>query len=226
MRVHPLAEPVHQGRRRGHHRRVSTPGGWTRRAPPTCWPSRWTSLRPGLVNEEPEEGVLGDLVLCVAVAERQGESAGHGTQAEPGSLTTHGILHLLGYDHAEPEEHKVMFGLQDQAPRAVARAPSMIGDSLWPLGAAAVLVVLAGLFAAADAALAGFSRARALEAPRRGARRRETAGDRPGGRAPPPQHRAAAADCCARSLPSSSSRSTSTTTSTPRGGPAPGCPWP
>ncbi|MEV5003663.1 hemolysin family protein [Nocardioides sp. LML1-1-1.1] len=39
----------------------------------------------------------------------------------------------------------------------------MIGDSLWPLGAAAVLVVLAGLFAAADAALAGFSRARALE---------------------------------------------------------------
>ncbi len=39
----------------------------------------------------------------------------------------------------------------------------MIGDSLWPLGAAAVLVVLAGLFAAADAALAGFSKARALE---------------------------------------------------------------
>lgn len=39
----------------------------------------------------------------------------------------------------------------------------MIGDSLWPLAAAAVLVVLAGLFAAADAALSGFSRARALE---------------------------------------------------------------
>ncbi|GAA3537469.1 hemolysin family protein [Nocardioides daeguensis] len=39
----------------------------------------------------------------------------------------------------------------------------MIADSLWPLGAAAVLVVLAGLFAAADAALAGFSRARAQE---------------------------------------------------------------
>ena len=71
-------------------------------------------LRPGLVNEEPEEGVLGDLVLCVAVAERQGETAGHGTLAELELLTTHGILHLLGYDHAEPEEHKVMFGLQDQ----------------------------------------------------------------------------------------------------------------
>ncbi|HWJ10643.1 MAG TPA: rRNA maturation RNase YbeY, partial [Nocardioides sp.] len=71
-------------------------------------------LRPGLVNEEPEEGVLGDLVLCVAVAERQGAEAGHGTLAELELLTTHGILHLLGYDHAEPEEHKVMFGLQDQ----------------------------------------------------------------------------------------------------------------
>ncbi|GAA4801944.1 rRNA maturation RNase YbeY [Nocardioides caeni] len=71
-------------------------------------------LRPGLVNEEPEEGVLGDLVLCPTVAERQGEAAGHGTLAELELLTTHGILHLLGYDHAEPEEHKVMFGLQDQ----------------------------------------------------------------------------------------------------------------
>lgn len=71
-------------------------------------------LRPGLVNEEPEEGVLGDLVLCPAVAQRQGETAGHGTLAELELLTVHGILHLLGYDHAEPEEHKEMFGLQDQ----------------------------------------------------------------------------------------------------------------
>ncbi|WP_300391156.1 rRNA maturation RNase YbeY [uncultured Nocardioides sp.] len=71
-------------------------------------------LRPGLVGEEPEEGVLGDLVLCPAVAERQGETAGHGTVAELDLLTVHGILHLLGYDHAEPEEHKEMFGLQDE----------------------------------------------------------------------------------------------------------------
>ena len=71
-------------------------------------------LRPGLVNEEPEEGVLGDLVLCPAVAERQGETAGHGTQAEVELLTVHGILHLLGYDHAEPDEHAEMFGLQDR----------------------------------------------------------------------------------------------------------------
>lgn len=71
-------------------------------------------LRPGLVGEEPEEGVLGDLVLCPAIAQQQGETAGHGTWAEIELLTTHGILHLLGYDHAEPEEHKEMFGLQDQ----------------------------------------------------------------------------------------------------------------
>ena len=71
-------------------------------------------LRPGKVNEELEEGVLGDLVLCPDVAARQGETAGHGAEAEIELLTVHGILHLLGYDHAEPEEHKVMFGLQDE----------------------------------------------------------------------------------------------------------------
>jgi probable rRNA maturation factor len=69
-------------------------------------------LRPGLVNEEPEEGVLGDLVLCPTVAERQAHDAGHSTQDEVDLLTVHGILHLLGYDHAEPDEHKEMFGLQ------------------------------------------------------------------------------------------------------------------
>ena len=69
-------------------------------------------LRPGLVNEEPEEGVLGDLVLCHAVAEQQAKTAGHATADEVDLLTVHGILHLLGYDHAEPEEHREMFGLQ------------------------------------------------------------------------------------------------------------------
>jgi probable rRNA maturation factor len=75
-------------------------------------------LRPGMINEEPEEGVLGDLVLCPAVAARQAEEAaakgqtGYGVTDELELLTVHGILHLLGYDHAEPEEHAEMFGLQ------------------------------------------------------------------------------------------------------------------
>lgn len=75
-------------------------------------------LRPGKVNEEPEEGVLGDLVLCPAVALRQAEEAaekgqrGYTVTDELDLLTVHGILHLLGYDHADPEEHAEMFALQ------------------------------------------------------------------------------------------------------------------
>lgn len=58
------------------------------------------------------QGVLGDIVLCPAVAARQGEVAGHGTDTELALLLTHGVLHLLGHDHAEPEEHERMFALQ------------------------------------------------------------------------------------------------------------------
>ena len=72
-------------------------------------------LRPGSARdegEEPEQGLLGDVVLCPEVARRQGEEAGHGTTAELHLLCTHGVLHLLGYDHADPEEHREMFGIQ------------------------------------------------------------------------------------------------------------------
>jgi probable rRNA maturation factor len=71
-------------------------------------------LRPGRVNEEPEEGILGDIMIAPVIAARQAETAGHSELAELELLTTHGILHLLGYDHAEPEEHREMFGLQDE----------------------------------------------------------------------------------------------------------------
>jgi probable rRNA maturation factor len=69
-------------------------------------------LRPGGQDKPSEPGVLGDVIICPQVAARQAEQAGHGTQDEIDLLCTHGILHLLGYDHAEPEEHKEMFGLQ------------------------------------------------------------------------------------------------------------------
>ncbi len=65
-------------------------------------------------GESPEPGMLGDVVICPQVAAEQGEAAGHGLPGELELLLTHGILHLLGHDHAEPEEHAVMFGLQDQ----------------------------------------------------------------------------------------------------------------
>ncbi len=119
MRVHPLAELCIKA--------VDEPTiaelneKWMEKEGPTdvlAFPM--DELRPGKVNEEPEEGVLGDLVLCPAVAERQATErreagqADYTTEAELQLLTVHGILHLLGYDHAEPEEHRVMFGLQDQ----------------------------------------------------------------------------------------------------------------
>ena len=71
-------------------------------------------LRPGKDDEEPEPGLLGDVVLCPQVAAVQARRAGHSTADELHLLLTHGILHLLGYDHAEPDEEKEMFGLQRQ----------------------------------------------------------------------------------------------------------------
>lgn len=69
-------------------------------------------LRAGDPSGPRVGGVLGDIVLCPAVAARQGEAAGHGTETELALLLTHGVLHLLGHDHAEPEEHERMFALQ------------------------------------------------------------------------------------------------------------------
>ncbi|GAB77565.1 probable rRNA maturation factor [Austwickia chelonae] len=69
-------------------------------------------LRPGRDGETSPEGVLGDIVICPEVAEKQAAEAGHTPAEEELLLVTHGILHLLGYDHAEPEEEKEMFELQ------------------------------------------------------------------------------------------------------------------
>ena len=130
-------------------------------------------LRPGLVDEEPEEGVLGDLVLCPEIAATQGETAGHGRDAEIELLTVHGILHLLGYDHAEPEEHREMFGLQDQllaawrqpgtGPASPTRTPTHDRERSGLLVRQPPWSCSPGVFTAADAALGGFSRARAEE---------------------------------------------------------------
>ncbi len=69
-------------------------------------------LRPGNDDQVTPPGLLGDVVLCPQVAEGQAEAAGHTTMDELLLLTTHGILHLLGFDHAEPDEEKEMFSLQ------------------------------------------------------------------------------------------------------------------
>jgi probable rRNA maturation factor len=58
--------------------------------------------------------LLGDVVLCPVVAAAQAEEAGHSMEAELHLLCTHGILHLVGYDHADPAQEKEMFAEQSR----------------------------------------------------------------------------------------------------------------
>ena len=69
-------------------------------------------LRPGTDDVITPAGLLGDIVLCPQVAVGQASAAGHTLMDELLLLTCHGLLHLLGFDHAVPEEEKEMFGLQ------------------------------------------------------------------------------------------------------------------
>ncbi len=73
-------------------------------------------LEPGGRPDAPEPGpeMLGDIVLCPEFAATQAADAGHTLGQELALLTVHGVLHLLGYDHAEPDEEKEMFALQRQ----------------------------------------------------------------------------------------------------------------
>ncbi len=95
--------------------------------------------------DAPETGpaLLGDIVLCPEFAKAQARTAGHGLADELHLLTVHGVLHLLGYDHAEPEQEREMFGLQGKLlgdwraarEQAAARAAQHRSDSA-VLGAA------------------------------------------------------------------------------------------
>jgi probable rRNA maturation factor len=71
-------------------------------------------LRPGSDGDEYEEGMVGDILLCPQVAAEQAPANGQTPQQEIDLLTIHGVLHLLGYDHAEPDERKEMFALQSR----------------------------------------------------------------------------------------------------------------
>ncbi|WP_116050955.1 rRNA maturation RNase YbeY [Amycolatopsis palatopharyngis] len=69
-----------------------------------------STRRPDAPESSP--ALLGDIVLCPAFAKDQAHTAGHSLTDELHLLTVHGVLHLLGYDHAEPAEEREMFGLQ------------------------------------------------------------------------------------------------------------------
>ncbi|HCS60282.1 MAG TPA: rRNA maturation RNase YbeY [Microbacterium sp.] len=79
-------------------------------------------LRPGSEDHPTAPGLLGDIVLCPQVAEAQAQTAGHTLLDELILLTTHGLLHLLGFDHAEPDEEREMFGLQKELIQGFAHA--------------------------------------------------------------------------------------------------------
>lgn len=69
-------------------------------------------LRPGTADHPTPPGMLGDICICPKVAARQAAESGHSAAEEMLLLATHGMLHLLGYDHATDAEREVMFALQ------------------------------------------------------------------------------------------------------------------
>lgn len=58
--------------------------------------------------------ILGDIYICLKRAEDQAKEYGHSFLRELSFLSIHGLLHLLGYDHMEKEDEKVMFELQER----------------------------------------------------------------------------------------------------------------
>jgi len=125
MRIHPLAELSvllvdERTMTELHERWMGEPGPTDVLAFPMdeLRPPHLGGNRAGDPEPGDDPGLLGDVVLCPQVAAEQAVKAGHSAQDELELLTVHGILHLLGYDHAEPEEHAAMFGTQEQLLKA------------------------------------------------------------------------------------------------------------
>lgn len=71
-------------------------------------------VRPTPEGQQPVVGVLGDIVLCPSFAASQAVDRGRTLDQELQFLVTHGLLHLLGHDHATESEYEAMFALQDE----------------------------------------------------------------------------------------------------------------
>ncbi len=112
LRIHPQAEVSillvdEQTMSDYHERFMDEPG------PTDVLSFPMDELRPPKDDEEPPAGLLGDIVLCPAVTARQAADNGRSADEEAEYLLVHGLLHLLGFDHAEAEDKRVMFGLND-----------------------------------------------------------------------------------------------------------------
>ena len=113
MDVNPLAElsvllvdtPTME---RLHRRYMNEPG------PTDVLAFPMDELQQGRHDEDtrPQPTLLGDVVLCPQVAADQATVAGHDAADELHLLCAHGVLHLLGYDHGDPEEEQEMFAVQ------------------------------------------------------------------------------------------------------------------
>jgi probable rRNA maturation factor len=113
LKIHPLAELsillVDEDTMTAYHEKyLGEPG------PTDVLSFPMDELRPPTDGEEPPVGLLGDIVLCPAVTERQAGENQRTTTEEAEYLLVHGLLHLLGYDHSNPEEQAEMFGLTDK----------------------------------------------------------------------------------------------------------------
>ncbi|MEO7587658.1 MAG: rRNA maturation RNase YbeY [Arachnia sp.] len=113
LRIHPLADLsillVDETTMADYHERfMDLPG------PTDVMSFPMDELRAPDEDEETPMGLLGDIVLCPQVTAQQAAENGREPDAEAEYLLIHGLLHLLGHDHAEPEEKAVMFGLNDK----------------------------------------------------------------------------------------------------------------
>lgn len=113
LRIHPLAELsillVDEPTMTSYHVKYMGEDG-----PTDVLSFPMDELRPPSDDEDPPEGLLGDIVLCPTVTARQAAEHGRTADEETEYLLVHGLLHLLGYDHAEPDEKTEMFGLKDK----------------------------------------------------------------------------------------------------------------
>lgn len=77
-------------------------------------PTDVLSFPADFIDPDSQERYLGDILISVPRAQAQAEAAGHPVRDEIMLLTVHGVLHLLGHDHAEAEEKRRMWAAQDQ----------------------------------------------------------------------------------------------------------------
>jgi probable rRNA maturation factor len=73
--------------------------------------------------------ILGDLVIATGVAKRQARDAGHSYQTELRVLALHGLLHLLGYDHEDPDDKGRMARMETRLRRKGGLTAGLIGRS-------------------------------------------------------------------------------------------------